>query len=130
MSVPGSHPVVEGRLDGLVDGYVLGWAWSPESPTERIWVALFVDDEPVGLIEGLDVGFGEHLASLITRVAERYVLIDGRRYRVRPTPPPTGSSSTSPQPLTTPPPSTSAWTRAPSALSSQGSGAGPSRSAC
>jgi hypothetical protein len=49
MSVPGSHPVVEGRLDGLVDGHVLGWAWSPESPTERIWVALFVDDEPVGL---------------------------------------------------------------------------------
>src|SRR5580704_8072186 len=41
---------VEGRLEGVVDGSVVGWAWSPGSPLERIWVAVFVDDEPVGLV--------------------------------------------------------------------------------
>jgi len=41
---------VDGRLEGIVDGRVLGWAWSPGSPLERIWVAVFVDGEPVGLV--------------------------------------------------------------------------------
>lgn len=36
-------------MEGLVDGHVLGWAWAPESPTERIWVTLFVDDAPAGI---------------------------------------------------------------------------------
>ncbi len=41
---------VDGRLEGVVNGSVVGWAWSPESPMERIWVTVFVDDEPVGLV--------------------------------------------------------------------------------
>jgi hypothetical protein len=41
-------PPVEGRLEGFVDGRVLGWAWSPLAPSERIWVAVFRDGEPVG----------------------------------------------------------------------------------
>jgi hypothetical protein len=49
MSLTKSHPGVDGRLEGLVNGHVVGWAWSPGSPTERIWVVVFVDDEPVGL---------------------------------------------------------------------------------
>jgi hypothetical protein len=41
---------VEGRVEGVVDGCVLGWAWAPGAPRERIWVSVFVDDEPVGLV--------------------------------------------------------------------------------
>ncbi len=41
---------VEGRLEGVVEGRVVGWAWLPESPTERVWVSVFVEDEPVGLV--------------------------------------------------------------------------------
>jgi hypothetical protein len=42
--------VVDGRLEGVLDGRVVGWAWSPGSPLQRIWVTVFVDDEPVGLV--------------------------------------------------------------------------------
>ncbi len=44
----------------------------------------------VASIEGLSVDFGEHLASLLTRIAERYVLINGHRYRVPPDTAPDG----------------------------------------
>jgi len=50
VAVKAPPSVVEGRLEGVVDGRVLGWAWSPGSPAERIWVSVFVDDEPVGLV--------------------------------------------------------------------------------
>jgi hypothetical protein len=43
-----SRSVVDGRLEGLVDGRAIGWAWSPQSPLERIWVAVLIDGEPVG----------------------------------------------------------------------------------
>jgi hypothetical protein len=49
-----------------VDGHVLGWAWSPGAPMERIWVTVFVEDEPVGLVAAdlrrpdlLAAGFGD-----------------------------------------------------------------------
>jgi hypothetical protein len=41
---------VEGRLEGVVDGRVLGWAWMPGTPRERVWVSVFVDEEPIGLV--------------------------------------------------------------------------------
>ncbi len=52
MSVAENHldGIVDGRLEGVVNGSVVGWAWSPGSPMERIWVTVFVDDEPVGLV--------------------------------------------------------------------------------
>jgi hypothetical protein len=66
VAVSASPSIVEGRLEGVVDGRVLGWAWSPDSPNERIWVSVFVDDEPIGLTAAdlqrpdlLAAGFGD-----------------------------------------------------------------------
>jgi hypothetical protein len=41
--------LMDGRLEGVVDGCVLGWVWAPESPLERIWVTIFIDDAPVSV---------------------------------------------------------------------------------
>src|SRR5271166_1422790 len=61
-----SLSIVEGRFEGVVNDRVLGWAWSPQSPLERIWVTVFVDEEPIALVAAdlerrdlLDAGMGD-----------------------------------------------------------------------
>src|SRR3954452_5634825 len=38
---------VEGRLEAVVDGRAVGWAWDPESPEEALEVEVLVDGRPV-----------------------------------------------------------------------------------
>lgn len=38
---------VEGRLEAVVDGRAVGWAWDPERPEEALEVEVLVDGEPV-----------------------------------------------------------------------------------
>lgn len=38
---------VEGRLEAVVDGRAVGWAWDPERPDEAVEVEVLVDGEPV-----------------------------------------------------------------------------------
>jgi acetyltransferase AlgX (SGNH hydrolase-like protein) len=38
---------VEGRLEAVIDGRAVGWAWEPERPEEAVEVEILVDDEPV-----------------------------------------------------------------------------------
>ncbi|HWT90154.1 MAG TPA: hypothetical protein VN179_03470, partial [Solirubrobacterales bacterium] len=38
---------VEGRLEAVLDGRAVGWAWDPEQPDEALEVEVLVDEEPV-----------------------------------------------------------------------------------
>ena len=85
------HPEdsVEGRLEGVIDGMVVGWVWSPRSPLERIWVSVFVDDEPVGLVAAdleradlLTVGFGDGAHGFEIELPTR-LRSDGQQHTVR-----------------------------------------------
>lgn len=38
---------VEGRLEAVVDGRAVGWAWDPERPQETLEVQVLVDEQPV-----------------------------------------------------------------------------------
>lgn len=38
---------VDGRLDAVLDGRALGWAWRPSDPSERLPVVVAIDDRPV-----------------------------------------------------------------------------------
>jgi hypothetical protein len=38
---------VDGRLEAVLDGRVIGWAWCPGEPAERLAVTIVVDDLPV-----------------------------------------------------------------------------------
>lgn len=40
---------MEGRLEAVVDGRAIGWAWDPEQPDEAVEVEILVDGEPVAM---------------------------------------------------------------------------------
>lgn len=40
---------IEGRLESVVDGRAIGWAWDPERPEEALEVAVLVDGREVGV---------------------------------------------------------------------------------
>lgn len=59
----------EGRLQGVGDGYVLGWVWKPARPTERVSVSVLIDgheagsgvaDHPREDLAQLGIGDGAH----------------------------------------------------------------------
>ena len=40
-------PRVEGRLEAVLGGLVIGWAWCPSEPSERLLVTVIIDGQPV-----------------------------------------------------------------------------------
>src|SRR5437764_1078223 len=38
----------EGRIDGIKDGFLAGWAHDPDRPGERLELEVSIDDEPLG----------------------------------------------------------------------------------
>jgi hypothetical protein len=44
---PPGDASAEGRVEAVLDGRVIGWAWRPEEPSERLEVVVVVDDREV-----------------------------------------------------------------------------------
>jgi hypothetical protein len=79
---------IDGRLDAVVDGSVLGWAWCPLEPTRRLEIVLMLNDRPVARriadqerdsLRAAGIGDGAHAFGIALPPAAA----DGSRHTIR-----------------------------------------------